>query len=114
MARVAVVALIAKGQYLTRFLPAQGQRDGGLRQQRRLEFDVLNAVKAPARSQQRGGVVHRPVELRDARQQRLDGKMAAEPEEVRVEVQDDLYLLRLCLMALYFMGYHEKNSCSCA
>ena len=48
MPRFAIVALIVEGEYLARFLPVQGERDGRIRQERRLEFDVLNAVEPPA------------------------------------------------------------------
>ncbi len=91
-----VVTLIAERQDLARFLPVQRERDGAVRQQRRLEFDVLYAVKAPAGGEQGSGVVHHPVHLRHAGQQRLHGKMTAKPEQGRVEMQ---YVMRRAINA---------------
>ena len=52
MAGVTVVTLIAKAQNLAFFLPVKRERDAVFRQQRGLEFDVLNRVKTPARREQ--------------------------------------------------------------
>ena len=80
MSCFAIVALIAEGDELTRLLPAKSERHDRPRQEWRLEFHIVNIVKAPAGRQQGGGVMHRPVNLRDAWQQGLNGKVAAKPE----------------------------------
>src|SRR6478609_5672984 len=101
------MALIAKRQHLALRVPVEDERHGGPREQRCLEFHILDTVKTVVWCQYPGGVVHHPVELGDAGQQGLYGKMALEPEQRRIEVQDNLKLLRLCLMAPDFMDFHE-------
>lgn len=64
--------------------------------------------------------MHDPVQLGNAGQQRLYGKMAAKPEKAVIEVQDNLNLLLMRLIPFNFMGFHEITpviahirACSC-
>src|SRR5690606_1177156 len=113
------MALVAKGQQLAFRLPGKEQRDRVLRQQRGGELHVLNTVKTVAR-RQRGGVMHHPVELRHARQQRLYGEMSLKPEQVRIKIKGYLQMLWIGLEAPDFRDLHEttpvaaqSRACSC-